>query len=50
MRRETLQLAVEVGREEDGRWFAEIPDIRGCVAREETREQLPLAAPPLEAY
>jgi predicted RNase H-like HicB family nuclease len=34
-----MHLNVEVEREEDGRWIAEIPDLSGVLAYGETREQ-----------
>jgi predicted RNase H-like HicB family nuclease len=34
-----LQFSIEVEREEDGRWIAEIADIPGVLAYGDTREQ-----------
>jgi len=34
-----MHLSVEVEREDDGRWIAEIPDLSGVVAYGDTREQ-----------
>ena len=33
-----MNLRVELEREEDGRWIAEIPDLPGVLAYAETRE------------
>ena len=30
---------IEVGREEDGRWIAEVPDLPGVMAYGETQEE-----------
>jgi predicted RNase H-like HicB family nuclease len=35
----TMRLNVEVEREEDGRWLAEVPDLAGVMAYGSTREQ-----------
>jgi len=34
-----MQLTVEIEREEDGRWIAEVPDLAGVLAYGETRDQ-----------
>ena len=34
-----MHLTVEVEREEDGRWIAEIPDLAGVLAYGESRDQ-----------
>lgn len=32
-------MRIEIEREEDGRWIAEVPDLRGVMAYGETREE-----------
>jgi predicted RNase H-like HicB family nuclease len=34
-----MGLTVEVDREEDGRWIAEVPQLRGALAYGKTREE-----------
>jgi predicted RNase H-like HicB family nuclease len=34
-----MQFAVELEREEDGRWIAEVPDISGALAYGQTRDE-----------
>jgi predicted RNase H-like HicB family nuclease len=34
-----MRFHLEIDREEDGRWIAEIPDLPGVMAYGETREQ-----------
>ena len=34
-----MHLTVEVEREEDGRWIAEVPDLAGVLAYGDTRDQ-----------
>ena len=34
-----MQLTIEVEREEDGRWMAEVPDLAGVLAYGESRGQ-----------
>lgn len=34
-----MNLTVEVEREEDGRWIAEVPDLTGVLAYGESRDQ-----------
>ena len=34
-----MHLTVEVEREEDGRWLAEVPDLPGVLAYGQTRDQ-----------
>ena len=34
-----MPIALEIDREEDGRWIAEIPTIPGCLAYGATREE-----------
>jgi predicted RNase H-like HicB family nuclease len=34
-----MRFHVEIDREDDGRWIAEIPDLPGVMAYGETREQ-----------
>lgn len=34
-----MHLTVEVEREEDGRWIAEVPDLTGVLAYGESRDQ-----------
>ncbi len=34
-----MQLAIELEREEDGRWMAEVPALSGVVAYGKSREQ-----------
>ncbi|MGH7665437.1 MAG: type II toxin-antitoxin system HicB family antitoxin [Gemmatimonadaceae bacterium] len=34
-----MQLTLEVAREQDGRWIAEVPDLAGVLAYGETRGQ-----------
>lgn len=34
-----MPLTIEVEKEEDGRWLAEVPDIPGVLAYGETREE-----------
>jgi predicted RNase H-like HicB family nuclease len=34
-----MRLTLEVGREEDGRWLAEVPDLAGVLAYGQTRDQ-----------
>lgn len=34
-----MGLTVEVDREEDGRWIAEVPQLRGALAYGQTREE-----------
>jgi len=34
-----VHLTVEVEREEDGRWIAEVPDLAGVLAYGESRDQ-----------
>jgi predicted RNase H-like HicB family nuclease len=34
-----MHLTVEVEREEDGRWVAEVPDLPGVLAYGQTRDQ-----------
>lgn len=33
-----MQLAIEIDREADGRWIAEVPALPGCLAYGTTRE------------
>jgi predicted RNase H-like HicB family nuclease len=35
-----MHLTVEVEREEDGRWIAEVPDLAGVLAYGESRDQV----------
>ena len=37
--KEIAIMKVEIGREEDGRWIAEVPDLPGVMVYGETREQ-----------
>ena len=32
-------LTIEIDREEDGRWFAEVPDLPGVIAYGQSREE-----------
>ena len=32
-------MRIEIGREEDGRWIAEVPDLPGVIVYGQTREQ-----------
>lgn len=32
-------MRIEIGREEDGRWIAEVPDLPGVMVYSQTREQ-----------
>ena len=34
-----MQLAIELEREDDGRWIAEVPDLSGVMAYGQSREQ-----------
>ena len=34
-----MHLTIEVEREEDGRWMAEVPDLAGVLAYGESRDQ-----------
>ena len=34
-----MHLTIEVEREEDGRWLAEVPDLAGVLAYGESRDQ-----------
>ena len=34
-----LLMKIEIGREDDGRWIAEIPDLSGVMAYGQTREE-----------
>ena len=34
-----MHLTIEVEREEDGRWIAEVPDLSGVLAYGESRDQ-----------
>ena len=34
-----MPIALEIDREEDGRWIAEIPSLPGCIAYGNTREE-----------
>jgi predicted RNase H-like HicB family nuclease len=34
-----MNLVIEIEREEDGRWIAEVPDIPGALAYGHTREE-----------
>lgn len=34
-----MPIALEIDREEDGRWIAEIPTLPGCLAYGATREE-----------
>jgi predicted RNase H-like HicB family nuclease len=34
-----MPIALEIDREEDGRWIAEIPTLPGCIAYGTTREE-----------
>ncbi|MCS6903423.1 MAG: type II toxin-antitoxin system HicB family antitoxin [Candidatus Bipolaricaulota bacterium] len=34
-----MNLTIEVEREEDGRWIAEVPDLPGVLAYGQTREE-----------
>ena len=34
-----MPITMEVDREEDGRWIAEIPSLPGCMAYGKTREE-----------
>ena len=36
---ELMPIALEIDREEDGRWIAEIPTLPGCLASGATREE-----------
>lgn len=40
----SMQLAIELEREADGRWIAEIPDLPGVLAYGETRDEAVRAA------
>jgi predicted RNase H-like HicB family nuclease len=35
----TMHLTIEVDREDDGRWIAEVPDLPGVMAYGESRDQ-----------
>jgi predicted RNase H-like HicB family nuclease len=39
-----MKLAVEVEREDDGRWIAEVPDLPGVLAYGDTRDRAVAAA------
>ena len=34
-----MQLAIELEREDDGRWIAEVPDLSGVMAYGQSRDQ-----------
>jgi predicted RNase H-like HicB family nuclease len=36
---EELRMNIEIEREDDGRWIAEVPDLPGVMVYGETREQ-----------
>lgn len=36
---DTMNLTIEIEREEDGRWIAEVPDLPGTLAYGQTREE-----------
>ncbi len=39
MAAQTAQFAIELEREEDGRWMAEVPDLPGVMAYGQNRDQ-----------
>jgi len=39
MANDSVQLAIELEREEDGRWIGEVPDLRGVLAYGQNRDE-----------
>lgn len=35
----SMHLTLEVGREQDGRWIAEVPDLKGVLAHGASRDE-----------